>query len=351
MKRFPLSVMVVICIGLLIVASVISMIMGAVNFSVVDLLSVFGGEKTDKTELARSIILELRFPRTVLCLLVGAILGLCGACLQGLFRNPLADPGIIGVSAGAGLGAAVAIVLLPVIQAKIFHLVGSDLGWLTLSSTSLFAFIGGLLSTLLVFKIGQTSYGTNVGIMLLSGVALGSLALAALGFLQFISTDTQLRDISMWQLGSVANASLSSLWVCFVVLCIMAFVLMKQANGLNALLLGEAEARHLGVEVENLKKKIIIICAFGVGLSVAVAGMIGFVGLIVPHICRTLLGPDHRKILPMSALIGAIILLVADLFARQIAAPAEVPIGIITALLGAPFFIVLLIRSRNKGVF
>lgn len=351
MRRFPLSVMIIVCVGLLVGASMISLVTGAVNFSYQDLFSVFGGAKTDKTELARSIIFDLRLPRTVLCALVGAILGLCGACLQGLFRNPLADPGIIGVSAGAGLGAAVAIVLLPSIQAKISYALGIDTSWLTLSSTSIFAFVGGLLSTLLVFKIGQTSYGTNVGIMLLSGVALGSLAFAALGFLQFISTDAQLRDMSMWQLGSLASANVNSLWVCLIAICVMLFVLIRQANGLNALLLGEAEARHLGIEVESLKRKIVIVCAFGVGLSVAVAGMIGFIGLVVPHICRTLLGPDHKKLLPMSALMGAIILLLADLFARQVAAPAEIPIGIVTALLGAPFFIILLIRSRNKGMF
>ena len=351
MKRLPLTVVIVVCVCLLVGFSVFSLMTGAVHLSGQDLLSIVGGRQTAQTELATSIVFDLRLPRTLLCSLVGAILGLCGACLQGLFRNPLADPSIIGVSAGAGLGAAIAIVLLPPNLLASFFPQTLDIGWLMLGNTAAFAFLGGLLSTLFVFKIGQTPYGTNVGIMLLSGVALSALAFAALGFLQFISTDSQLRDMSMWQLGSLAGADTRSLLLCLFAVCVMLFTLLKQANGLNALLLGESEARHLGVEVEQLKRKIIIVCALGVGLSVAVAGMIGFVGLIVPHICRTLMGPDHKNLLPVSALMGAIILLIADIIARQVAAPAEVPIGIVTALLGAPFFLVLLVRSKKRGTF
>ncbi len=349
MRRIPFVVMTGVCGSLLVIFTLISLITGAVSLSWQDLFAVLTGNRTVDNELAFSIVYDLRLPRTFLCVMVGAILGLCGAALQGLFRNPLADPGIIGVSAGSSLGAATAIVLFPTSLLASFFPGGADIAWLTMSNSAIFAFVGGLLTTLLVFRIGQTPFGANVSIMLLSGVAIGALAFAALGFLQFIATDSQLRDVSMWQLGSLSGANKQSLLLCSFALIVMLVVLLKQANGLNALLLGESEARHLGIEVEALKRKLVIACSLGVGLSVAVAGMIGFVGLIVPHICRALMGPDHRTLLPVSALMGSIILLLADIFARQVAAPAEVPIGIVTALLGAPFFLALLIRSKKRG--
>ena len=349
MRRIPFSIMTGVCISLLIIFMLFSLITGAVSLSWSQLLAVLLGNRTAENELAFSIVYDLRLPRTFLCVMVGAILGLCGAALQGLFRNPLADPGIIGVSAGSSLGAAIAIVLFPASLLTSLFPAGADLAWLSMSNSAIFAFVGGLLTTLLVFRIGQTPFGANVAIMLLSGVAIGALAFAALGFLQFIATDSQLRDVTMWQLGSLSGANHYSLLLCFFALLVMLVVLLKQADGLNALLLGESEARHLGIEVEVLKRKLVVACALGVGLSVAVAGMIGFIGLIVPHICRALMGPNHKTLLPVSALMGAMILLLADIFARQIAAPAEVPIGIVTALLGAPFFLVLLIRSKKRG--
>lgn len=349
MRRISFAVMAAVCVSLLVIFMLVSLITGAVSLGWSELFAVLMGNRTVQNELAFSIVYDLRLPRTFLCVIVGAILGLCGAALQGLFRNPLADPGIIGVSAGSSLGAATAIVLFPTsFLASLFPGL-TDVTWLVMSNSAVFAFVGGLFTTLLVFRIGQTPFGANVAIMLLSGVAIGALAFAALGFLQFIATDSQLRDVSMWQLGSLSGANTFSLLLCSFALVVMLIVLLKQADGLNALLLGESEARHLGIEVETLKRKLVIACALGVGLSVAVAGMIGFVGLIVPHICRALMGPNHKTLLPISALMGAMILLLADIFARQIAAPAEVPIGIITALLGAPFFLALLIRSKKRG--
>ncbi|WP_434778775.1 FecCD family ABC transporter permease [Neisseria sp. Ec49-e6-T10] len=349
MKRLPFSAMMVTSFALLILLFLSSLATGAISIPFPDLFDLVIGRTNENSELTQSIVWELRLPRTILCIVIGAILGLSGASLQGLFRNPLADPGIIGISAGAGLGAGLAIVVFPPNIIAAWFPESFDISWFVLSSTSVFAFVGSLCSTILVFRVGRTPYGTQVGIMLLSGVAIGALAFAALGFLQFIASDTQLRDLSLWQMGSLAGASTQAIVLCLCALVLMFFILFKYANGLNALLLGESEARHLGVKVETLKRTIIIVCALGVGLSVAVAGMIGFVGLIVPHTCRTLLGPNHRSLLPASMIVGSIILLLADIFARQVASPAEVPIGIITALIGAPFFLALLIRSKKGG--
>lgn len=303
------------------------------------LLRLFGlpldGEGAGQAEL---ILGQIRLPRTLLGLAVGTVLALAGVAMQGLFRNPLADPGLVGVSSGAALGAAFAIV------------VGTSLGGLPEALApyllSLCAFAGGLAVTALVYRLGRRDGQTNVAIMLLAGVALTALAGALIGLFTYLADDATLRTLTFWNLGSLNGASYARLWPLLLVTVVVALWLPRRARALNALLLGESEARHLGFDVERLKRELVLCTAFGVGAAVAAAGLIGFIGLVVPHLMRLLVGPDHRVLLPASALAGASLLLFADLAARLVLAPAELPIGIVTALLGAPFFLYLLVRGR-----
>lgn len=293
----------------------------------------------DNLQQAELILGQIRLPRTLLGLTVGAVLALSGVAMQGLFRNPLADPGLVGVSSGAALGAAVAIV------------VGASLGGLPVALEpyllSICAFAGGLIVTGIVYRLGRRDGQTNVGVMLLAGVAMTALAGSIIGLFTYLADDASLRTLTFWNLGTLNGASYARLWplllVCVLVIC----WLPRRAKALNALLLGESEARHLGIEVERLKRELILCIALGVGAAVAAAGLIGFVGLVVPHLVRLVAGPDHRVVLPASALAGASLLLFADVFARLVLAPTELPIGIVTVFLGAPFFLFLLIRGRT----
>jgi iron complex transport system permease protein len=287
------------------------------------------------------VIQQIRLPRTLLAIAVGAILAICGTVMQGLFRNPLADPGIIGVSAGASLGAAIAIVLFG-------SLADSYPTLLLFGTVPLFAFLGGALSTILVYKLGTSATGTSVTMMLLAGVAIGALAGAGLGLLNYYADDQALRDLSLWSMGSLAGANWVNLTLAYSTLIALFILFYRDASALNALLLGESEARHLGIRVQVLKRRLILLTAAGVGVTVAVAGMIGFIGLIVPHLGRMIGGPNHKSLLPMSMLLGALLLLVADMIARTAIAPLDMPVGIVTALLGAPFFIWLLIKQKGR---
>ncbi|MFZ3186340.1 MAG: iron ABC transporter permease [Pseudomonas sp.] len=288
---------------------------------------------------AELIVGQIRLPRSLLGLAVGAVLALSGVAMQGLFRNPLADPGLVGVSSGAALGAALAIV-----TGSLWGGIPEALGPYLLS---LCAFVGGLGVTALVYRLGRHEGQTSVATMLLAGVALTALAGAAIGLLTYLADDATLRTLTFWNMGSLNGASYARLWPLLLVLVLVACWLPRRAAALNALLLGESEARHLGFEVERLKRELVFCTALGVGAAVAAAGLIGFVGLVVPHLLRLLVGPDHRILLPASALAGASLLLLADLLARLLLAPAELPIGIVTALLGAPFFLYLLVRERR----
>lgn len=283
------------------------------------------------------VLLHIRLPRVLLGALVGGALGVSGALMQGLFRNPLAEPGLVGVSAGAGLFAVAFIVLgaglaLPPLVAA--------------HALALAAFAGGLATTLTVYRLATRGGQTAVATLLLAGVALAALAGAGTGLLLFVADDAQIRTVTFWSLGSLGGASWTALGgsAPFLLLAIAAAPLL--ARPLNALLLGESEAFHLGVRVERVKRMTVVVTALGVGAAVAAAGVIGFVGLVVPHVVRLALGPDHRVVLPGSALLGAVLLPLADLVARTLVAPAELPIGIVTALAGAPFFLWLLLRHR-----
>lgn len=334
-----------VLLGLLLILSLcLSLAVGPISLPLADTLAatarLLGLPFTvDEPSRAELILGQIRLPRTLLGLTVGGVLALCGVAMQGLFRNPLADPGLIGVSSGAALGAAIAIV--------------GAAAWLDLPEAlgpyllSLSAFIGGLLVTALVYRLGRHNGQTSVTTMLLAGIALNALAFACIGLFTYLADDATLRSLTFWNLGSLNGASYARLWPLLLLSLIVALWLPRRALALNALLLGESEARHLGFAVERLKRELVFCTALGVGAAVAAAGMIGFIGLVVPHLIRLLVGPDHRVLLPASALAGASLLLLADLFARLILSPAELPIGIVTALIGAPFFLYLLVKGRH----
>lgn len=334
---------IIILSGVLAVAAFISLSWGATGFTPADVFSALLG-LTDKNIAAGSwspdlIILEIRAPRTVLGIFVGAVLALAGAMMQGLFRNPLADPGLVGVSAGAGLGAVTVIVLgAPLLALSPFA---------ASFALPVAAFFGALLTTLILYKIGTRVGRTSVATMLLAGIALTALAMAVTGILIFISDDQQLRDFTFWNLGSLGGATWSKFFPSLPFMASIVIAVPFLARGLNALVLGESEAYHLGIPVQKFKRIIILVVACSVGGAVANSGGIGFIGIVVPHMLRLMIGPDHRYLLPASALLGAAILLVADIVCRLIVAPAELPIGIVTALFGAPFFLWLLLRKRG----
>jgi iron complex transport system permease protein len=298
------------------------------------------------------IVQELRLPRVLLAACIGAMLGISGAVMQGLFRNPLADPSLIGVTAGAIAGASLIIVFgsadffIGWLPSELFT--GGAIAGMTL--VSLGACAGGSLTVWLVYRLATTAAGTSVSTMLLAGIAITALTGSLSSWLEFTADNTMLRRISIWRMGGLDGANYAGLILAASCLAIIAMVLPRCARALNLLLLGESEARHLGVDVERLKLVLIVLVALAVGVSVALAGSIAFIGLIVPHIMRMLVGPDHRYLLPLAALGGAILLVIADCLARIVIAPAELPVGIITAVLGAPFFISLL-RYRHEYGF
>ncbi|WP_353645922.1 iron ABC transporter permease [Mesorhizobium sp. WSM2239] len=288
----------------------------------------------------RIIIYDIRLPRVALGVLIGAALAVSGAVMQGLFRNPLADPGIVGVSSGASLGAVSVIVL----GGTLFAPVTGLLGIYALPSA---AFLGGLVVTLVLYRVSTRRGQTSVATMLLAGIALGAMAMAFTGMLVFMADDRQLRDLTFWQLGSLAGATWGKIAAAGPIIALGLAVSPFLARGLNALSLGEATANHLGIPVQRLKYVAIVAVAAATGASVAVSGGIGFVGIVVPHLLRLMIGPDNRYLLPASALLGASLLLLADAVSRTIVAPAELPIGIITAAVGGPFFLWILLRKRG----
>ncbi|RJX70070.1 iron ABC transporter permease [Vibrio sinensis] len=328
-------------------ATIASISVGPMNISFLDSIksllpsSIFSGNSADLPTHITMIVQQVRLPRTLLAISVGGILAICGAVMQGLFRNPLADPGIIGVSSGAALGAAIAIVLFS-------ELATSYPTLLLFGTVPVFACFGGTIITFAVYRLGTGVNGTSVTMMLLAGVAIAALTGAALGLLNYFADDQALRDLSLWTMGSLAGANPRSLWLAFITLIVLFAAYYRDADKLNAMLLGEAEARHMGINVQSLKRRLIILAAAGVGVTVALAGIIGFIGLIVPHLARMLIGPNFRSLLPVTLFLGALLLLVADMLARTIVAPLDMPVGIVTALLGAPFFIWLLIKQKGR---
>jgi iron complex transport system permease protein len=325
--------------------ALVSLGIGAVRIPPERVAAVLAGWLTGDAQTLASrealVILNIRLPRLFLGAMVGAGLAVAGALMQGLFRNPLADPGLVGVSAGAGLAAAATIVLGD-------RLLSGVIGKLPFAALPAGAFLGGLLTTTLLYFIATREGRTSVATMLLAGVALGALAGAMTGFLAYLSDDRQLRDLTFWSLGSLGGATWTKVWAVAPVILPLLGAMAFLARGLDALSLGEAEAFCLGVPVQRLKIAIIVLTALAVGASVAAAGLIGFIGIVVPHMLRLVIGPGHRALLPLAALGGAALLVAADTIARIIVAPAELPIGIVTAAIGAPFFLWLLLRGDRS---
>lgn len=284
---------------------------------------------------ASVVVLDLRLPRLLLAASVGAGLALAGTAMQALFRNPLADPALIGVSGGAAVAAAgviVAGVTMPLVL-------------------PLAAFAGGSGTTWLIYLLSRYHGRTLPATLLLAGVAVNAMAGAVLGLLAYMATAPALRGLTFWLLGSFAQAQWRTLVVALPIIVLACLLIVREWRGLNALLLGEREAAHLGVPVQRLTARLTLWVAMAVGASVAVSGIIGFVGLVVPHLVRLITGPDHRRLMPAAGLTGAALMVAADTLARSLAAPAELPVGVLTALLGGPFFLWLLLRYRGRGLW
>ncbi|NUP10390.1 MAG: iron ABC transporter permease [Polyangiaceae bacterium] len=331
----------VLVAALALVALGTSLVVGAVDTSPRDVMSAFAEVvglappgSTDSRHVA--VLLDIRAPRVATGLLVGAALGAAGAALQGVFRNPLADPSLLGVSLGASLGAALVIVL------------GQGIG--SLWATPAGAFAGGLGATLLASLAAQSGRSLDTVSLLLGGIAVQAFCGAAIGLLIYVASDSKQRDLTFWLLGSLGGSTWHRLGAAALPLGVAIVGLPRLARSLDALALGEAEASDLGIAVGRVRAAAVILCALGVGAAVAISGPIGFVGLVVPHLARILGGASHRITIVGSAIGGGLLLVIADTLARTIVKPAELPIGVVTAFLGAPFFYFLLLRRRRAEV-
>lgn len=343
-ERRAASVTVILA-GALLATAIMSAGMGAVPIdpSLIPLILLeragldLGGAHTP---IQSAVLIDVRMPRVVVAVLVGVAMATAGAAMQALFRNPLADPGIVGVSSGAALGAVSWIVLAGSFAP--FAVVASVLGHHAQAAA---AFFGGLVASLVIYRLARSAIADGQTFMLLlAGIAFSALAGAVTGLLTFIADDQQLRSITFWSMGSLGGVGWEEIGVLLLFLLPAMSALAILSRVLDALLLGETVAGHLGFDMNRMRPTLIVCVAILVGTSVAMTGMIGFVGLMAPHIGRLLVGPGHRALLPASAMLGALLLLAADMFARTVAAPAEVPIGLITALIGGPFFLALLYK-------
>jgi iron complex transport system permease protein len=324
---------------------------GAVEISFAQQLSIVAGKLGFQlpwrfTAEQEATLIQIRLPRVLTGLLVGAGLGVSGAAMQGLFRNPLADPSLVGISSGAALAATATVIVGDAVSVNLFNLPPA----IQLFAFPAASFVGALVTSLLVYRLATIAGQTVVATLLLAGIAINALAQAFSGFLTFYATDTQIRSLTFWKLGSLGGATWTSLAALTPFVLVPVFLFPRLARPLNAMLLGESEAGHLGFDVERVKKEIVVLVSLTVGTAVAFTGLIGFVGLVVPHLLRLLMGPDHRRILPGAVLLGAALLVGADLFARTVVAPAELPIGVLTAIIGAPLFLWLLLRDRKWRV-
>lgn len=332
--RYTLTLLVGIVLA--IVLAVASIKLGAVPISWQDIRGI-----RSMDEPQALIIWQLRLPRTALAFLVGAVLSLTGVVLQGLLRNPLASPTLLGMTSGAAFFAAIVIV------AQHAFLSFLSPAWVE-SMVAIGAFVGCLLTTIWLYSLARQGGQTNTGLLLLAGVAITSIAGAGTGFIVFLADDAQLRNITFWNLGSVGTASWSQVLVVLVFSAPALLILPWMGRSLNAMLLGEQEAQYLGFPVEKQKRIMLVCISLAIGSSVAFTGVIGFVGLVVPHLLRLFLGADHQRLLPTSLVFGGCLLMGSDIIARTAAAPLELPLGVVTAAIGAPYFLYLLQRSAGR---
>ncbi|QDG39561.1 iron ABC transporter permease [Alteromonas mediterranea] len=282
------------------------------------------------------VLSEIRLPRVIMTMLIGALLAVSGCAMQGLVRNPLADPGLIGIAGGAAAAAALSMTIVPPLLPALESV------WV-----AMWAFGGALLSVWTVLRFSNGPQGVSVAALILAGVAINALTGTVIGAISYVASDDALRQISYWTMGSLAGAS----WTLCGLVALASFIaitgLMKSRNALNLLALGEKEAAYMGLNVTRYKQRVLWLVAFSVALATALCGIIGFVGLVVPHICRAIFGVNHQVLIPASALTGALLLIVADTLARTLFVPMEIPIGIVTSAVGAPFFLYLLWQQRR----
>ncbi len=294
------------------------------------------------TDYVMSIVNNIRIPRALLAILIGFALAISGASLQGICRNPLADPGLLGISSGAAAAAVVGIVFMTQWNVP---------DALRPYALPCLAFMGAAMTALVINRMAQVNGQLQIVTLLLAGIALNALFAAVIGMMSYLADDQSLRLITYWLMGSLGAASWQNILIVAPILVASMWGIYRKKDELNLLLLGEANAKYMGVEVERVKKQLLWLNALTVGVAVSVSGIIGFVGLVVPHILRITLGSDYRHLLLNAMLLGGVVMLIADLFARNVAAPAEVPIGIITSIIGAPVFILLLIKQKKRMAF
>ncbi len=330
-KRFSAPLALAVLGAVLVGVALAASSSGAVQIPLRDMPALLFGDPVPDDALWRNVLIDIRLPRVLFAMVAGAALAVSGAAMQALFRNPLAEPGLIGISAGGSLGAVAAIVL-------------TSGGFWVLAPA---AFAGSLLATFCAYTLGRRVPG--MAGLLLAGIAINAVAGAMIGLFTFVANDAQLRDLTFWTMGSLAGANWALLAFLGPWVLAMSWWLMRQWRVMNALLLGEREAQHLGYALNRVRAQLVLACALIVGPLVAATGGIGFVGLVVPHLVRMTLGANHRWLLPACVLGGALALTLADWLSRVAVVPAELPIGLVTSLVGGPFFLWLLARGRRHG--
>jgi len=334
------ALILMVSLILLVIAIIVSFGVGPLKVPPGTVLHVIGShlglmDASDLSQRDLSVVWNLRIPRALLGALVGASLAMAGASLQGLFGNPLADPGVVGVTHGASLGAVAAIVI-------------GVAEW-GMWAIPLAAFVGGIASTTLIYLLARPGKGSGNVTLLLIGIAIGAACSAMIGFFTYIANEAQLQSLVFWQMGSLANANWADFLAAAPVFILGTIALFRLSTALDMLALGERQAQHIGLDVRRTRIALITFSALLVGSAVAFAGSIGFVGLVIPHFVRILAGPAHRWLLPLSAALGALLIVVADTAARTLDPPSEIPLGLFTMALGAPFFLWLVMRQKPGG--
>lgn len=335
-KRVSIGIFLVI----LIASILLNITIGAFSISTSEILNAL--VNPSENQIYYQVIADIRFPRVMLGILVGIAFGISGAMMQTLFKNPLADPGLIGVSAGASAGVVIFMLLGKFLPEILYS------GFLSYLSLPFSAFLGAVITIFVIYKLATVYNKVAVTVMLLAGIAINAMLGALVGLFTYVSTEEELKSFTFWTMGSLADGDIKIILTLLPIVLFTYIFAHRKKIELNLMLLGEDEARNSGVNAERLKKMIILFVSLSIGASVAFCGIIGFIGLVVPHIARLIVGSNHKFFIPLSAILGAFVLLWADSLARTIVAPAELPIGIITAILGAPFFLWLLLKNRQN---
>ena len=321
-------------------AVVASIVIGPVEISWYEIYAVLDGSLDTSRSL--DVLIEIRLPRALSALAIGATLGLSGALTQALFRNPLADPALLGITSGAALAIAIVIVFASVFN-ELIELSEAIQYWLY----PIAAFFGAVFMCHILLLLSRVMSLVSISSLLLCGLALNALASAVIGLCIYVANDQQLRSFTFWTLGTLSGASWSYLWILMISLVVGLITALSLASKLNALAMGDHVAQHLGLELSQIKVVTILCIALLCGACVAVSGVIGFISLIAPQIVRVLFGADHRTVLPISMLTGAVLLIVADTLAKNLVSPTEIPVGIFTSLIGAPYFLYLLNKKNH----